>query len=80
MKDLLKAGQSQPWETTLKNFLCSPNDSNCDGDMNAKAIKKYFKPVIDWMEKYREEKKYQLGWDETWQASKAGAWVPCEYK
>ena len=80
MKDLLKAGQSQPWETTLKNFLCNSNDPSCTGDMNAKAITKYFKPVMDWLKDYRAANKYELGWDENWDASKDGTWVPCEYK
>lgn len=80
MKDLLKAGQSQPWEITLKNFLCNKNDASCTGDMNAQAIQKYFKPVMDWLKKYRETNEYELGWDENWDASKDGTWVPCEYK
>jgi len=79
MKDLLKAGQSQPWETTLKNFLCSQNDSSCTGDMNAKAITKYFLPVMDWLKKYRAANNYDLGWDENWDASEPETWVPCEY-
>lgn len=79
MKELLKAGQSQPWEDTLSTFLCG-NESNCDGTMNAKAITKYFNPVITWLSEYRAQKGYELGWDENWDASKPNTWVPCEYK
>ena len=54
---MLKIGRSRPWREVLKEFTGK-------SDISVEPVKEYFKPLIQWLEKYREEKGYEIGWND----------------
>ena len=52
---MLKYGRSKPWPEVLEEYTGSPN-------LSADAMKEYFKPLKRWLEVFRAQKKYKLGW------------------
>jgi len=75
LKNVLQQGQSQPWQTTLNDFLCgdSVDPTKCDGGMNAGSLIRYFKPIEEWLDTNRAENNWEIGWNVD------SNWKPCGY-
>ena len=54
--DMLALGKSKPWPEALEQYTGSKK-------ISTKAIKSYYKPLIEWLRKKRTEENYTLGWD-----------------
>ena len=52
---MLKLGRSRPWPQAMKMLTGQR-------EVSSTAIKTYFKPLQNWLVRYRYENKYPLGW------------------
>lgn len=73
LKSVLQKGESQPWQDTLQEFLCDPNDDTCVGEMDPDALLRYFAPIENWLDENQAENNWEIGWDNS-------EWKPCNYE
>ena len=63
LKSVLQKGDSQPWQETMKEFLCAPNDASCVGEMDAEPLLRYFEPIEKWLDANQAENGWEIGWE-----------------
>ena len=73
LESVLQQGASQPWQDTMKAFLCDDGDANCEGEMDPESLLKYFAPIEEWLLTNQKENGWVIGWD------KDSEWKPCGY-
>lgn len=73
LKNVLQKGLSQPWQETMKEFLCEAGDKTCVGEMDPESLLKYFAPIEKWLTDSQKANNWVVGWD------KNSEWKPCGY-
>ena len=63
---MLALGKSKPWPEALQQYLGTDT-------ITTEPIKEYFQPLIEWLQQYRSEHNYAVGWDEDISLSSSGA-------
>ncbi len=58
---MLTAGQSQPWQTTLKQ-MTGPGPGETD-HLDAAPMLEYFQPLYLWLKQQNEANKSKPGWE-----------------